>query len=345
MATVRWIPLGVVLATVSVAAVAWGAPISAPEPKPSAWPARISGPVTSRNLAVFFVHGDDVISSRGVLTLEEALANKSAVVHETGTVGELAVENLSATHELFIQAGDIVKGGRQDRVLSFDLLVSPSAGKVPIKSFCVEQGRWQARSAEDTAKFSQSGSLLPGRALRLAVRSARDQGQVWEKVREQQDRLAKRLKADVTDPSSRTSLQLTLENSELKAKVGAYVAKLEKGLEGRSGVLGAVFAINGRIESAEVYGSAALFRKMWPKLLRAAAITAYTEYQENRRYEAAEVDEVAAFLAAGDRIQPKETSVHRRVLVLTWDTPGCLATETRDRDQRNAVWHRSYLAR
>ena len=84
------------------------------------------------------------------------------------------------------------------------------------------------RGPEDAARFSQSTGQLPGKALRLAVRSARDQGQVWDKVREQQEKLARRLNKDVTDPRSRSSLQLTLENADLQAKVNAYVAGLEK---------------------------------------------------------------------------------------------------------------------
>src|SRR5262249_5531978 len=58
---------------------------------------------------------------------------------------ELVVENLSPDVEVYIQAGDIVKGGRQDRVLSYDLIVPPRSGKVPLAAFCVEAGRRQPR--------------------------------------------------------------------------------------------------------------------------------------------------------------------------------------------------------
>src|SRR5204863_6788217 len=125
------------------------------------------------NLAVYLVRGKDVLPGKDLLTLQEALEKKLAVVHETGAVGELAVENVARDAEVFIQAGDIVKGGRQDRVLANDLIVPARSGKVPLASFCVEAGRWQRRGGEDDRQFSGAAGQLPGKALRLAVGSAR----------------------------------------------------------------------------------------------------------------------------------------------------------------------------
>src|SRR5262249_47160403 len=76
---------------------------------------RISGPHTHENLVLFFLHGP---SQPGPvpLTLEEALAKGNVHLKETGLVSELSIEN-TGDQEVFIQSGDIVKGGRQDRVL------------------------------------------------------------------------------------------------------------------------------------------------------------------------------------------------------------------------------------
>src|SRR6266481_5055923 len=85
-------------------------------------------------------------------------------------------------------------------VLAYDLIVPPRSGKVRLASFCVEAGRWQQRGGEDARAFSRSAGQLPGKALRLAVSSARQQGQVWEKVKEQQEKLGRRLNKNVADP-------------------------------------------------------------------------------------------------------------------------------------------------
>src|SRR6185503_11779699 len=140
-----------------------------------------------------------------------------------------------------------------DRVLAYDLIVPVQSGKVRLAAFCVEAGRWQQRGGEDAREFSGSSGQLPGKALRLAVSSARQQGQVWEKVKEQQDKLGKRLNKSVADPRSPSSLQLTLEDKELKAKVESYVSKLEKGLADKDNVVGVMVTINGKLEGAEIY--------------------------------------------------------------------------------------------
>ncbi len=47
-----------------------------------------------------------------------------------------------------IQAGDVVKGGRQDRTIGVGFVLPAKSGRVPIPSFCVEIGRWHRRAAE-----------------------------------------------------------------------------------------------------------------------------------------------------------------------------------------------------
>ena len=270
-------------------------PAYAADPKPAE--PTISGPITCLNLAVYLIHGDDIVVGKNVLTLQEALELKRIVVHETGTVNQLTVENVSRDTEVFIQSGDIVKGGRQDRVIAFDLIVPPQSGRVAVNSFCVESGRWRQRGTEDSDHFSASSGSLPGRGLRLAVSSSRQQGQVWEKVKEQQNKLSETLKKNLADPKSPSSLQLTLEDKDLLAKIDAYMNKLEKCMEGKKNVVGFVLAVNGKVESAEVYGSVALLQKMWPKMLRTAAIEAVSDLQPGKRFEPADMDMVKAFLA------------------------------------------------
>ena len=133
---------------------------------------KLAEPCTHQNLAIFLIRGKDTHASKKLLTLQEGLEQKKIIVHETGSVNELSVENVSKDSEVFIQAGDIVKGGRQDRVLAYDLIVPAQSGQMPLASFCVESGRWKGRGSENAQQFSESTGQLPGRALRLAVSSA-----------------------------------------------------------------------------------------------------------------------------------------------------------------------------
>src|SRR5690349_14894359 len=119
--------------------------------------AELTGPFTYDNLAVFLVH-DKAAGAGGdenVSTLEEALKTGDVVIEETGNVNELVVSNKGGK-AVFLQAGDVVKGGRQDRTLQRDVLLPPKTRKMPLAAFCVESGRWSARGAEPSQHFSSS---------------------------------------------------------------------------------------------------------------------------------------------------------------------------------------------
>ena len=141
---------------------------------------RISGPHVHENLAVYFVHGVSV-GGAVPLTLQEALAKGSVKVIETGNVNELQIEN-TGSEEVFIQAGDIVKGGKQDRVLTVSFVLPPKSGRVPIASFCVEQGRWSARGKEDRSSSRARSEAMPSRAGLLAMATPTDRPK-WQSRR------------------------------------------------------------------------------------------------------------------------------------------------------------------
>lgn len=244
-----------------------------PPPAQAAEALRVSAPLTHDNLTVYFVHGPDAVDDRKVVTLQEALERGWAVVHETGEVSELAVENLSADHELFIQSGDMIRGGRQDRMIAADLLVPVRSGRVPLPSHCVEQGRWTGRGTEAATHFNKSTNFAVGNEIKLA-NANRDQSGVWQNVAENQKKLTDTLKTEVRAPESASSFQLTLENPAVVARVGEYETALRQAGESRAGVIGVVFVVNGKVTAAEVYGSNGLFKKAWPKLLAAEATAA-----------------------------------------------------------------------
>jgi hypothetical protein len=142
------------LAAFFVASLAFGSPAFAADD------IRVSGPIVHDNIAIYLLHGSAAGGAAAPVTLQEALAKGSVKVDETGSVNELTVENLG-NDEVFVQAGDIVKGGRQDRVLSVDLLLPPHSGQVSVAAFCVEHGRWSARGDEDAGLFSGAPNAMP----------------------------------------------------------------------------------------------------------------------------------------------------------------------------------------
>ncbi len=63
---------------------------------------RVSGPQPYKNLTVFLVHGQDQLKGKRYVTLGEALSEKKAIMHETGGVNELAIENRAGKDDIFV---------------------------------------------------------------------------------------------------------------------------------------------------------------------------------------------------------------------------------------------------
>src|SRR5262245_52143664 len=106
--------------------------------------AKLSGPFAHDNLTIFLIHSDGKHAGGGkFMTLAEAMEKKQFVVYETQDVNNLLMENLSDL-EVILLSGDILKGGQQDRVVTYDRIVPPKSGKISLAVFCVEKTaeRW-----------------------------------------------------------------------------------------------------------------------------------------------------------------------------------------------------------
>lgn len=323
---------------------------------------RISGPHAHANLALYFAQGP---SAPGPvpLTLQEALAKGQVLVHETGDVNRLIVENRGG-EEVFVQAGEIVKGGKQDRVLTVSLLLPKNSGPVPIGAYCVEQGRWQPRGKEDSARFSSSDAAVPSRKAKIAMNApapqsaspvdrivgarrpesdiGRRQSEVWKDVEETQRKLAGTVGAPVESRESRSSLQLSLENKQVLASVAEYVKALAPAIDKAPDALGLAFAINGAINSADLYPSHGLFKKLWPKLLNAAATEAVAE-KNGKHGTPPKAEAVLAFLDTSERGKAGERRIDARTTLATRETEKSYYFEARRAD--GAAFHKNYLAR
>ncbi|HEY0098989.1 MAG TPA: DUF6569 family protein [Pyrinomonadaceae bacterium] len=335
-------PLAFVAVNTAHSAAAVGLP-QAKKDRVHAGDYRISGPYTHNNLAVFLIHGKDKLAGKTFLTLQEALKQRKVVVYETKNVNELAIENLSRTEEVYVQSGDIVKGGQQDRMLGVDLVVPPRSGKISIGAFCVEQGRWQKRGKEESTHFTSSNDRVATKALKLAANKTKSQGEVWSKVEEAQGKLSANVGRRVNAPISNSSLQLTLEDRAVQETADGYVKALSHVADKHADVIGYAFAINGKINSADVYAANALFRKLWPSLLKASAVEAIAELQKNQKFEAVSAAEVGAFLDDAEQGAATERDVTRRVQMITRESKVNILFETRDRNAKGPWLHRSYI--
>ncbi|MES1224815.1 MAG: DUF6569 family protein [Bacteroidota bacterium] len=118
-----------------------------------------------------------------IIGLREALQQNKAKIKERGDhmlfdLKTLVVDNLSDKY-LMLMAGEILAGGRQDRVIAKDILLSPKSQKNEIPVFCVEDGRW----SDKEAKFKYQGGA--DNSLRSLMDSTMDQQKIWKFIRKQ----------------------------------------------------------------------------------------------------------------------------------------------------------------
>lgn len=231
---------------------------------PNVGQVKLTGPHTHKNLAVYIVHrvsGRD--SAQEYLSLEEGLASGSVVLTEKQGVQTLEIENRS-DQPVFIQGGDVVKGGQQDRTIYHSFVLPPKSGKVDVKAFCVEHGRW----AGDT-KFQASAGQLYTNEAKLAAREDMSQQKVWDEVAKAKRDLA----GNAGTGASRTD-SINEEYEKARAKIEEFEKSLGQIIENSPDAVGIAYGVNGNIDGLQVYESHALLIKMHKKVLRSCGAEA-----------------------------------------------------------------------
>jgi hypothetical protein len=270
---------------------------------------KVLDPIRHGNLTVFPVVAPKSYPTSEFLTLDEGLRSGEVVVTEYGNVQGLVrrhpvqmaqrdgarVNSLvlinNSKRPLILLAGEIVTGGKQDRVIGKDRIVPPESDPVDLSVFCVEPGRWVATSQHfgaSEATYSAAGSAKPAAPMTMMAQPSvrakamgdKDQNQVWSEVRKQQAAVASTLAipaATAGEVSHTSSYAKVMETDEVKQRVDDVAKPIEqnyqsliKQLRDRHAV-GVVVAVNGRIIWADVFASTDLLEKYWPKLVRSYA--------------------------------------------------------------------------
>jgi hypothetical protein len=186
--------------------------------------------------------------------------------------------------------------------------------------------------------------LLEGLASLLAVVKRLRQIKVWASTKNLRRKLSERMGVPIQSASSPTSLPRGLESEDLNRAEQRYLDALGSEAGGQADVVGAVFAVNGRLVNADVYSSTALFRAMWPQVLRAAAIKAIAERTESAPVPPAverAIDFVSARPAGEAQTAQVASSSEPQVMRLddgTWmvrERPSSAAQEVNSSEHRN----------
>lgn len=219
----------------------------------------VNKPVVHKLMAVYPILRKAPTTVGAYLTLEEATQQKIITVQEKGggSVPVVVIVNTGKA-PVYISAGEIIIGGKQDRVVAHDILIKPGV-EVTVDVRCVEQGRWHG--AQQT--FAPAG-YMAGRKTKMEAQFG-DQSGVWREVAAQNSAVG-------AAPASGT-FRAAAEKSEVQNEYKEYADAILPKLEGRH-LVGVVIALNGKIHSIEIFGAPGLFAKMKDKILKAAVLDA-----------------------------------------------------------------------
>ncbi len=237
-------------------------PAPAPPDAIDAFAARlkVGPPKKHGNLTLYPIFADDVRVAGVDLTLEEAMDRGLLEVRELKPAEVNRVRLVSRAKEpVFVMGGEMLTGAKQDRIMGDDLIVPPGADlTVPV--FCVEHGRWVAKSDS-----FRSAAFVAGSGVRKA-RAAADQGAVWNQVAAEQERLEA--------PSETGALRSIQDSKEVQERIEPYKRALSVFPKEIGKARGVVVCVGDEIAAADLFGSRALFLQLWPKLLESYIVDA-----------------------------------------------------------------------
>jgi len=304
--------------------------------------------IAYKNLEIFPIVRSGKTESQKYRILSEVIKGQDVVLEETGNVNLLSISNNTKDY-IFILAGDIVKGGRQDRTIENDIIIPPYTKKVPLESYCVESGRWQKRGQEEVHEFSDNTKVLSSRDLKLASRYSKDQSAVWQKVSEKQYKLNKNLaemkgeNVDVRSPQSETSLQLTLENKELEDVTKEFKNNLNNLNDFSENSIGFAYAINGQFYGMDIYHSRELFAKLQAKLFDAVIAEAISEYEKDISFVPVNREDLYVLIQRMLSANVRETKINEHTMERMFEGDQGVMFETVEITQRKQWVRKNYI--
>lgn len=199
---------------------------------------------------------DSNFTAPNAISLKAGMGKGTVKLKERGNfmldnINVLLIEN-NSVKDLIIRSGEIVMGGRQDRVFARDTILA--AGKqhlVPV--YCIEENRWSAAEK----KFTYRGTT--GSGLQNIIDTAKNQTKVWDEIR----RLLKQ-----NNQTNSSSYAVLLGNKKTADTTNQYVRHFLQQLRSKdSSIVGIIASTGNKILGADVFISTSLFYQTLPDLL------------------------------------------------------------------------------
>jgi hypothetical protein len=260
---------------------------------------QVLAPIRHGNLTIFPVVAAHSHDTSQFLTLDEGLRSGDVIVSEAGRISPLVrprhphtgwpetrpgdgaeVNRLvlvnNSKRPLLLLAGEIVTGGKQDRIISKDRLVPAESDPIDLGVFCVEPGRWVGSSAKFNGLGTVGGIVQP--SVREKAMAAKDQKQVWDEVGKTRTSMSEAVEVSAAPVVAQTSSYAGIvQNGAVQERIDSVATPVEHDYQSvisqlrDKNAVGVVVAVNSEVIWADVFASTKLLEKYWPKLVRSYA--------------------------------------------------------------------------
>jgi hypothetical protein len=198
---------------------------------------------------------------------------------------------------LLLLAGEIVTGGKQDRVIAKDRIVPAGGEPIDLSVFCIEPGRWTESSPIfGAAAKAPAHGFMAQPTVREQAMVAKDQQQVWNSVHGAISQMEVAAAHSAAGPMiaapggvigslrgiNTTSYANAMEDSQVSARVDEAAAPVMKSREQvmvqlrEQHAIGVVVAVRGEIVWADLFADTDLLSRYWTKLVRSYAAESLT---------------------------------------------------------------------
>ncbi len=228
----------------------------------------VHSPAVYEHLAIYPVFRKTSLEIGDYITLDKAQKNKVVIISElsSASVPTVLIKN-TGIKAIFVMAGEIIIGGKQDRMVSFDILI-PGGKEVKVEVRCVEHGRWHGKSVE----FS-SGGALGSKGVRTALQF-KEQHDVWDEVSK------KCAEIDVASQSGTYGAILSSEDVEKRSK--PFLDAMKQVLTD-DGTVGMIMALNGEVVCVDIFANPKFFVEVKEKLLKAYVLDAISSEETSTK--------------------------------------------------------------
>lgn len=293
---------------------------------------KILAPISSGNLTIFPVVATSSHDTSMFLTLDEGLRTGEVVVTESGNVRGLArrpgqvrpnpgggaqVNTLvlvnNSKRPLLLLAGEIVTGGQQDRVIGKDRIVPPESDPIDLGVFCVEPGRWVAKSDNFGSYSNLAQPSVRGNAM-----ANKNQQMVWDSVNESRAKVAQNVPAAAESVEVTSSYAGAMAAPEINRATDKITAPLDRDYRNvihdlrDKNAVGVVVAVNGEILWADIFASPDLLNRYWQKLVRSYAAEALTQAASHGKVTESEAQAFVDQMAGRHETTETEPGLYRQ---------------------------------